>query len=488
MVSIEDIKNSIIKKEKCIGKLIDYEELQKLYEIYGNDISEKDFAIEVLEISYTHYRHMKNERKRGRVFLNFGKKRINEINSLLLDEKINHTAITYETLDEIHSAFGSDLEEGFFATQCLGLRLNGYNVIKNNKTFKRTINIPKIQDQEVDIKEILLKIKKSGIINSYISYNTLQELYNEYGKGLTESEFAQRILGISLSMYSKIKNETNKRAKVVDKRIKIISELILKNSIKESRYYTLEEINKICQDNKLEEDEFIQYCVLKNRVFFAKAPEYIEKYREVLDTKEKIYIGRAKISQQFMNENIDIFYDIVNKITRKFRYIKDYFNDDIQDHKQNIIIWAMENLGDIEKNFGDDVNFFRQTAYNQINGYYWGIKMRSLEVNYKNKGKYYKKDEKNSSEVEIDFEDKTVDIQNEVESILDYTEVVNKEEYNKAVKCVKLLKEQAEKGIDKQIAIEKVLDIYGISRMELLRYMNIYINFMQEISEEEIEI
>lgn len=488
MENIEDIKNSIVKKEKCIGKMIDYVELQKLHKIYGANLSEKDFAIEVLEISYTHYRHMKNEGKRGRIFLNFGKKRIKEVNSFLLDKGYNNKAIIYKTLTEIHCAFASDLEEGFFATQCLGIRLDGYRVIKNNETFERTINIPEVENEDINIEKVLLKIKKVGIINSHISYETLQKLYSEYGKGLTESEFAQRILGISLSMYSKIKNDTSKRAKVIDKRIKIISELISRDSIKESRYYTLEEINKICQDNEIELDKFIQYCVLNNRVFYMKAPEYIEKYRNVLNTKGTIYIGRAKVSQQFMNEHIDIFSDMINKIIRKFRHIKDYFNEDNQDHRQNIMIWAIENLGDIEKNFGDDINFFRQTAYNQISGYYWGIKMRSLEVNYKKKGKYYKRDKDNCSEVEIEFEDKNVDIQNKVEAILDDAEGVTNEEYSKAVIYINSLKEQSEKGIDKQTAIEKVLATYGISKLELFRYMNIYLTFKEKIGDEEIEI
>ena len=488
MGNIEDIKNSIIKKEKCIGKMIDYAELRKLHKIYGANLSEKDFATEVLEISYTHYRHMKNEGKRGRVFLNYGKERIKKVNSLLLDKGFNNNAIIYKTLNEIHCAFASDLDEGFFATQCLGIRLDGYHVIKNNETFKRTINIPNVKNEDADIETILLNIKKVGIINSYISYETLQSLYSEYGKGLTESEFAQRILGISLSMYSKIKNDTSKRAKVIDKKIKIISELISRDSIKESRYSTLEEINKICQDNEIELDKFIQYCILNNRVFYIKAPEYIEKYRNVLNTKGKIYIGRTKISQQFMNEHIDIFSGMINKIIRKFRHIKDYFDEDNLDHRQNVMIWAIENLGDIEKNFKDDINFFRQTAYNQISGYYLGIKMRSLEVNYKKKGTYYKLEKDSNSEVEIEVEDKNVNIQDEVESILDDTEGTTNEEYNKAVIYINFLKEQSEKGIDKKIAIEKVLKTYSISKLELFRYMNIYLTFKEEIGDEEIEI
>ena len=121
MKNIEEIKEKIIKENKCIGIMIDYAELQRLHKRYFEQLTEKDFAIEVLELSYTQYRHMKNQGQKGKIFYNLGNKRIGKVSSILLTEGYDKIKINYKTLKQIHEQFADDLSEEFFATKCLGL-------------------------------------------------------------------------------------------------------------------------------------------------------------------------------------------------------------------------------------------------------------------------------------------------------------------------------------------------------------------------------
>ena len=50
---IEKVKILIIENENAIGKIIDYEEIKRLNKKYFPNLNERDFALEVLELTYS---------------------------------------------------------------------------------------------------------------------------------------------------------------------------------------------------------------------------------------------------------------------------------------------------------------------------------------------------------------------------------------------------------------------------------------------------
>jgi hypothetical protein len=69
------------------------------------------------------------------------------------------------------------------------------------------------------IKEILIE---KGYVGKLISYEELQELYTEYGRGMSELDFAQGILGISYPNYSAVKNLGQKTKVLKDKKVELL--------------------------------------------------------------------------------------------------------------------------------------------------------------------------------------------------------------------------------------------------------------------------
>jgi len=234
---IEEKKILVIKNENAIGKMIDYEELKRLHKEYFPNLNERDFALEVLELTCSSYRHMKNEKKRGRILLRTGNPQISQIQELLInigyDEKYK---INYRELKKLKEIFGNNLDEEFFATKCLKLPLhNGYYALKQNSDYRRHINLPNTKDKTaIDINHTIKKIKDLQIMGQKIKYSEFQKLYIEYGMGMTETEFAQFVLGISLSMYSKIKNDSTKSAKVRNMKLQDTGEDTIENTVEDT--------------------------------------------------------------------------------------------------------------------------------------------------------------------------------------------------------------------------------------------------------------
>lgn len=479
---IEKIKISVIENENAIGKMIDYEEIKRLNKKYFPNLNERDFALEVLELTYSSYRHMKNEKKKGRILLRTGKTQIFQIQELLI--KIGYDErhkINYKELKKLKEIFGENLDEEFFATKCLRLPLhNGYYALKQNSNYRRHINLPNIKNKtEIDINHTIKKINDLQIIGKKITYSKLQELYIEYGMGMTETEFAQFVLGISLSMYSKIKNDSTKSAKVRNMKLQAVAEYIKTEFLKDHRYYTESEIETICLQNGISVEEFIRYCILNDRVFYLKSNEYVDQYITALNSKKQIYIGKTRLSNKFIEENIDFLNSCIDRIERKYRYIRDYFNIDKDDYRQKVLLYAIENLGDLEKNFDDNSEFLKQSMYSQINSRYFAIKVRELEINYKKSEMFDKHKD------EIELEDKGEDISKKVEDE-QISDVLDKD---LCFQIINELKQEHNEGIQKKIAMKNVMKKYNINQVELLEYMKLYIQIQEEkVAETELEI
>ena len=479
---IEKVKILIIENENAIGKMIDYEEIKRLNKKYFPNLNERDFALEVLELTYSSYRHMKNEKKRGRILLRTGKTQISQIQQLLI--KIGYDErhkINYKELKKLKEIFGENLDEEFFATKCLRLPLhNGYYALKENANYRRHINLPNIKNKiEIDINHTIKEINDLQIIGKKITYSKLQELYMEYGMGMTETEFAQFVLGISLSMYSKIKNDSTKSAKVRNRKLEAATEYIKTKFLNDHRYYTESEIETICLQNGISVEEFIRYCILNDSVFYLKSKEYVDQYMTRLKSKKQIYIGKTRLSNKFIERNIDFLNSCIDRVERKYRYIRDYFNIDKDDYRQKVLLYAIENLGDLEKNFDDNSEFLKQSMYSQINSRYFAIKVRELEINYHKSEMFYK------YKGEIKLEDKGEDISQKVEA----EQIGDVLDNDLCFQIVNELKQEHNEGIQKTIAMKNVMKKYNINQVELLEYMNLYIQIQEEkVAETELEI
>ena len=198
-----------------------------------------------------------------------------------------------------------------------------------------------------------------------------------------------------------------------------------------------------------------------------------------LKSKKQIYIGKTRLSNKFIERNIDFLNSCIDRVERKYRYIRDYFNIDKDDYRQKVLLYAIENLGDLEKNFDDNSEFLKQSMYSQINSRYFAIKVRELEINYHKSEMFYK------YKGEIKLEDKGEDISQKVEA----EQIGDVLDNDLCFQIVNELKQEHNEGIQKTIAMKNVMEKYNINQVELLEYMNLYIQIQEEkVAETELEI
>ena len=207
---IEEIKE-MLKRAGYAGKLITYEELQELHRKYGQGMKEKDFAMEVLEISDSNYNNVKKNGTRAKILQSKKEAKtqeeIEEIKEKLKKAGYAGKLITYEELQELYREYGQGMEEKDFAMKVLEISDSNYRNIKNNRKRAKILQSKKEVKTQEEIEEIKEKLEKAGYAGKLITYEELQELHREYGQGMEEKDFAMKVLGISYDNYMTVKNK-----------------------------------------------------------------------------------------------------------------------------------------------------------------------------------------------------------------------------------------------------------------------------------------
>ena len=291
-LSVEE-KNNIKKQLELKGyvkKAIDYAELQQLHQTYASQISEKDFATSVLEISARQYTHMKHDNNKAIILKSMvsqvSKEEINRIRTILIEKNYKNSVISYIQLQELHQTYGSQMPENIFAQEVLGMVYPTYIAFKNGRTKVTTIlkDVDKISTTLDEIGKIKKQLQQQGYAGKSISYNELQKLHKMYGSQMSEYEFAKEILEITYAQYQIAKSGQG-NAKVL-KSLEV--------------HISLEEIEKVKEQLKLDGYENIS-------ITYIQLQKLHQKY------------GSQMLESQFAQDVLGISYSSYGEIKSKRR-------------------------------------------------------------------------------------------------------------------------------------------------------------------------
>ena len=463
---IKRIKNIFISK--CYSnKKIYYEELHDLYLKYGTFISERQFAMQVLEIGSSHYQNIKYatkaNKKLGAIVLPFKKltkEKIKKIKDELIKKGYEDSYLTREEIDRLYLNYNDIMSKTRFVEDVLGV----YNIY--SRPNDKRINILKKIDSLDDEKMEKLKhdIFNSGYYYRKIKPEDTYELYDMYGNGLTYNTFVTKILGITRKQIGDAKAH-NSFVRVIDINVKNIMEMITKKYLTEIRYYSKKEILSLCNNYNVDLDNFLLYSLVKNVEHNHKT------YKSILNNHDKLWIGNNAVSNEIISK---YYYEIEKKIMQVIMSTKGLYpraydsNQDEKDDFQELLLFFIENGSEIEKNF---------MVYNDDN---WGrylhgkIKRRMLIKIYnrivvsKNENKFFVTDDEDGNVREF-RDDKT-----DVEEIA--LNLVEKSDYSKIDNCILSFGQLLSNGTSIIKAKEIICDNFAISELELLHYMKLYIN------------
>ena len=242
-------------------------------------LEEKTFA-EILDISYSTYLNMKTKEKRATILKKeLEEETIEKIQKELLRKGYRNKLIDYQKFKEIHSEYKSLVpKETDFAKI---LKISSSSNFSNMKTLGKNVRIFKHWDKTKEKKEKL-----------------------EVSKSKDTPEVLNR------------KEKTNKKSMDMqaDKNREDEVKYLVENN---AEVYSRETINKICEQTGVSLNKFLS-------IAFETS---IEEYQKVLDKKGKLYVGKSKLSNKF----VETPYRKVDKETGKLTDIVEYMPADEED-------------------------------------------------------------------------------------------------------------------------------------------------------------
>ena len=353
----EEEKKKIIQEvlsKVRIGQSITYLEFQELYQPYINIMSEMEFA-NILGISYDNYNNIKHRGTRAKILKNSKKEVSDEEKKKIIQEVLTKVRagqlITYLEFQKLYQPYIKIMSEIEFAN-ILEISYGNYNTIKSSGTRARILKSIKKETSEEEKKKIIQEVLSKVRIGQSITYLEFQELYQPYINIMSEMEFAN-ILGISYDNYKNIKykgikttiNDCSSQNKINQ----------IKHLIRDSRYYTKEELEILCSK-----------CEIELPIIFNIAKVEDGNINiEILNRNGQIWIGDVACTKNFAKEYseymIKIAIQVGSILCAKYncQTAKDDFVSDS-------ILYIIENGGAIEKNFGADRELVKKVIFTRI--------------------------------------------------------------------------------------------------------------------------
>lgn len=198
-----------LKEQNYFGTKIDYIELQKLHQIYGILLPEKEFALYVLEISIAMYNVLKSGKNKATILKRqldkFIKENVVEIKAKLVSQGYAGKSVNYMEMQNLHQRYGKPLPEREFALHILEISVNSYNSLRTGKYKTAILQGGLDKFIEENAQEIKDKLLLQGYAGKLIDYAELQNLHQIYGNNMPEDTFAKKILGILSGSYYELK-------------------------------------------------------------------------------------------------------------------------------------------------------------------------------------------------------------------------------------------------------------------------------------------
>ncbi len=218
-----DLRQKIIKEFnlQILGK-ITYDSFKIIYDKYGNDMKESDFARIILDVDYIQFKKVKRGEHGVTTILSFEYYTENDFwrirKTILEKEKTIFDRLNYKKVQMLYDTYGEKFSLEMFAEHVLGIhgnRLPKLRYIPNQRTEVTDISLEQITYIQETRK--LIASDPNVFIRQPIKYDRLQELYKKYcpDQIIDERTFAIRVLAIaSDNMYSFIQNNHAKETKI----------------------------------------------------------------------------------------------------------------------------------------------------------------------------------------------------------------------------------------------------------------------------------
>ena len=258
------------------------------------------------------------------------------------EKKIDHNEFL-----RLYEPYKEKFKESEFAN-ILGMSYGSFSNIKYNGK-KAIILKPEKSTDEKELKQFIASdLIQKGYRHKSIDYNEFLRLYEPYKEKLKESEFAST-LGISYSSWQNIKNKAQK-ALINFEYIYYIRILHL---FKESKEYDLAYFEEVSKNIGLPVSKIVE--------ILTEEKTNLEELLNALYKKGKIFIGKTKISESFIQKYGEMISDIIHKYSKSIgRKLHTSFYS--EDFAQESILWVIENKGSIERNFEGDTALQRMIA------------------------------------------------------------------------------------------------------------------------------
>lgn len=456
------VKNLISTKNAKPYEFCDYQRFLELYQGYEN-ISEYNFAY-ILDMSSTSFSLIKNSGKKARILKDCLDKEqiiteLIESGKLQIGEEIDYIKFSelfkeYEYLGVFLFADIIEVSEGNIER----LRTNS-----GSTTSALRSRIKKEEEQENSYNDVREQAKayveelfETGKIHigQEIDYQSFQEIYLPCSY-ISENEFAT-LLGISGLRYQNIRYSGTKTY-IHDYKVAEAVKLI--GNIEKNRYFSKEEIEDICNRYGITKEDFITYFVYREKFRYNSNSQ---AYVDALESHNKIYIGRTRMSNEYFERTYPLFLEPVKRLVgtmcKRYRML-----NHMEDLESEAIMYMFQNCGDIEKNFSDCKD--NQTLINMIIGrlkIFLSEKMiNQLKISnkFRSASHFY---EKVKSKGDISSDNYNTE-ETALESVMDETT-------ESKVMCE--LIRRFENGMDKAELLESIQIDFGISKEALLKLLS----------------
>lgn len=193
----------IIKEKLHIDALIDYKRFLELYKKYGKGIDEKDFAKYFLDIPYQKHYNLQSGKIKNTYVLSreyVSPKEIERIQGEVKKyiEDFNLSNVDYDIVEMLYTRYGGRLSIAMFAEDVLGITAHTVECIKSDRN--KTVNlfsISTIDRIEIRKRQNEVIVAERLHIGDTITLEEFNRLYKKYGDGISEKDFATKVLQIS---------------------------------------------------------------------------------------------------------------------------------------------------------------------------------------------------------------------------------------------------------------------------------------------------
>lgn len=250
---------------------------------------------------------------------------------------------------------------------------------------------------------------------------------------------------------------------------------------KEARYYSEEELEALSQKFDFSIDKIIQH------VFCAgQESEYLEEYKKVIREKKKIWIGDTGCSKSFAEKQAKFIIKEAekNSKTKSSRYNCRHLQVDLA---SDAITYILQKCGEIGKNFEENDKIAKKLIRVKIITY---IKYKCIEMSSKQKEiSFHMKLRNNKNEIDITdvlnkgIEDKSQNIQDEVEEKVLSEKEANVVEENTAQTYAEILMQNINQGLDLQESLKLMENKLELPKEEILKALKNYMIACKRVRE-----